>query len=434
MATATPTPTSGAYQRLQECLLRLSRGPWKFIQLRGGPLDASAIDGDDVDLLGSRDAVTLLLHAAFRWVQAGDCHLQIQATTPAKTAVSLFSTDGNHRVDFDLWVELWQLNERRRCLRYELCAPQVIDPGAALQRLPLELEAVIYVQHLISKRKDLRAAKVGQRLGDYAAACRAAKHAKLAEVLTEITTTAQISSAAQHFVEQLVLERLAVPEPQPYRRRLQKIGDAWRTAGLAAPRRTSIITIMGCDGSGKTTLAQQLAARRPGIAGVLTGKHLYRKSWFYKLLVIFIRPLLFQDRERFDETFAPVAYLRACLGLRLKLWRRSRGVLLMDRSLADFLFVGRKTDQPKFCRSRWLMRIMGRRIPTVHLIVPYDRIQTRKLEMTQSGHEIYDAAMFAHFASLAPVDYYAFNNQGELEESVAALDRVLASRLPKRQG
>jgi hypothetical protein len=67
----------------------------------------------------------------------------------------------------------------------------------------------------------------------------------------------------------------------------------------------------------------------------------------------------------------------------------------------------------------------------VHLIVPFDRLQTRKQEMTQAGHEIYDAAMFGHFAGLAPVDYYAFNNQGELEESAAALERILAPLLPK---
>jgi thymidylate kinase len=182
---------------------------------------------------------------------------------------------------------------------------------------------------------------------------------------------------------------------------------------------------MGCDGSGKTTLASAIAASHADIEGVLTGKHLYRKSWLYKLLVIFVRPLLLQDREHFDETFAPVAYLRACIGLRLKLWRRTRGVLLMDRSLADFLYVGRKTESPQFCRSLWLSRVIGRRIPVVHFILPFERVRERKQEMTRAGHAAYDAAMFRHFTQRAPTDYVAFNNAGAVTPGAEALGRIL---------
>jgi hypothetical protein len=419
----TPHPPSAAWRQLRACVERVAHGPWRFIQLRGESLDDRTIDGDDVDLLGSRSAVEELLAAAYTWVQAGECHLRIHATTAAKVALTLFSHDGAHRADFDLWLELWQLEDRTRCLRYEAAAARVLNPADSLQRLPPELEAAIYVHHLISKRKDLTAPKVAQRLAAYAQVV----NEPLRTGLRQVMTTQTIEATTRSLVTRIVNEQLAPSAPRGMPRLLQRFGAAVRTLWLAPPRRLSIVALMGCDGSGKTTLGHALAEARPDIEGVFTGKHLYRKSWGYKLLVIFIRPLLLQDRESFDETFAPVAYLRACLGLRAKLWRRARGILLLDRSLADFVFVGRKTEQPRFARSRWLTRVIGRRISTVHLVLPFARVQERKQEMTRTGHAIYDHAMFRHFTALAPVDYVVFNNAGPLPASAAALGRILAA-------
>lgn len=425
-----PTPTA-AYQNLLTCVMRIASGPWHFIQLRGTPLGAHAVDGDDVDLLGSRTAINELLDAAFGWVRAGECHLRIQTPTPAKTALTLFSSDGQHRVEFDLWVELWQLKRRTQYLRYETLAPLVQNPTATLQRLPPDLEATIYIHHLLSKRKDLTAAQVAHRLMDYETACHQAGHFDLAQALQTIRHTKTISPAAEQWFNRRAEVSFSIPPVNPTHRRWVKVRDSLRQVWLGGPRPPRIISLMGCDGSGKTTLAHELVKAQPDLTGVFTGKHLYRKSWGYKLLVILIRPLLFQDRERFDETFAPIAYLRACLGLRWKLWRQQHGGLLLDRSLADFLFVGRKTKRPQFCRSRWLFYCIGRRIPVIHLVLPYEVVVARKQEMTRVGHAIYDTSMFQHYSRLVPGDYLAFNNQGDLASAVSAAGHLLLAIRPQ---
>ena len=51
---------------------------------------------------------------------------------------------------------------------------------------------------------------------------------------------------------------------------------------------------------------------------------------------------------------APLVYLRGSLGLRLKLLNASQRILLIDRSLVDFLMIDRKTDHPRFSRCLWL--------------------------------------------------------------------------------
>jgi hypothetical protein len=85
------------------------------------------------------------------------------------------------------------------------------------------------------------------------------------------------------------------------------------------PKKLIMLAIRGCDKSGKTTLSRQLKLHDPQVARLYTSKHLYRKWIIYKLLVIFLRPLLFQSREKFDDTLAPIIYTLACIRL---CWKR----------------------------------------------------------------------------------------------------------------
>jgi hypothetical protein len=186
-----------------------------------------------------------------------------------------------------------------------------------------------------------------------------------------------------------------------------------------------MVTVMGCDGCGKTSLCRRLASRRADIRGVYTGKHLYRKSLVYKLLVIFVRPLLFQGREKFDDALAPLAYLLACLRLQAKLLLPRTGMVLIDRSLMDVLFLERKSDAPRFSAWRWLACLFGTRLPHIHFLVPFACLQERKLEVTRAGQMIYDTEVFRHFSRRTPTDYVVFDNRGALDDSAEALGRIV---------
>ena len=169
------TPSNGrseAWLALRACLQQLLQGPWRFIRLRGGDLGEEAIDGDDVDLLGSRESATALLDAALAWVRAGQCHLRVRTTHRSKISLSLLATDGRHRLDLDLWIDLRQIDHRRRSLTYQDCRAAVLNPDAAIQRLPAPLEACIFLHHLQAKRKKLTDPKQLARLSAYAAELR----------------------------------------------------------------------------------------------------------------------------------------------------------------------------------------------------------------------------------------------------------------------
>ncbi len=426
--TRADAPALSPHERLRLCLSQIRTGPWRFIQLRGEPLDDRCIDGDDVDLLGTRESVDMLCDAALQWVQAGHAHLRVNSRKSGKVEWWLFSVDGIHVLRLDLWIELNQLDRARLALRHEDVAALVESPTAAIGRLPLALEAGLYVHHLICKRKDLTGESAKARLAQYADQLRRMNDPALADVIQAIRESNQITASQ----EQMTLRQIVAALPQGTQlthagrgpmRWVQKLRSAW----LSPPRRTSMISVMGCDGAGKTTLAHAAAPLLPQPATVFTGKHLYRKSILYKLAVIFIRPLLMRSRESFDEVLAPLVYLRASLGLRIALWRKGKeaGLMLIDRSIVDFLYVNRKTDAPRFSRWSWLSRCFGKRIRTVHCLVRFENVLKRKQEMTLAGHTAYDRDMFNHLTRQTPTDYIAFNNDGAVDDSAQALVHLL---------
>ena len=408
---------------LSDCLKQLQQGPWRFLQLRGHPIGDSAIDDDDVDLLGSRESVDRLLDAALGWMRAGKCHLRVTAKKSDKVELTLFSLDGQHQAQFDLWIRLAQFDRGRRQISSDDCASHRVDPQAAIARLPVDLEACVYLQHLICKRKDLASQSVQDRLTSYGDGCRAVGQRDLAALLEQVGSDMQISPAAEQFTLSRLDSTLCLKR---CRSSVRSVLHRFRQTWLSPPRTTSMISIMGCDGAGKTTLAERLAEQSPETLRTFTGKHLYRKSLSYKLAVIFLRPFITRSRERFDEILAPWLYLRACLALSWKLLFHKRRTLV-DRSLVDFLYVDRKTDRPAFCRSSWLIGWIGRRIPTVHCHVSFENVVRRKQEMTAAGHSAYDRDMFDHFTRRVPTDYVAFNNDGLLSESLPALSKIIAS-------
>jgi hypothetical protein len=415
---------SQVYAQLVCCINELHHGDWQFIQLRGEPFGPSLIDGDDVDLLGTTQSVRNLLEQVFQWVRQGRCHVRVKNRKRDKTELTLLSMDGQHEAKFDLWMSIGQVDRGRRRVTFEMCQHDRIDPQATIGRVSVELEAALFVHHLICKRKDLRSEKNQLRSRLYVTALESESHFAFANALQIAMETGQIDSELEEFTLHII-QRQLVPDPTPAVSSWQRSVDQMRGLLLGPPRRLTAVVVMGCDGAGKTTLANRLAAADQKQLRTFTGKHLYRKSLLYKLAVIFLRPLTWQPREQFDETLAPLIYLRACAALRWKFSGQQPQLTIIDRSILDFLYVGRKTDSPRFCRGRWLSQLFGQRIPTIHCIVDHQEVVKRKQEVTPAGHHKYDQEMFLQFATQCPTDYVAFNNDCELEQSVQTLQRTL---------
>lgn len=133
----------------------IASGTWRFIRLRDSMPLTEMIDKDDIDLLGTRESALSLISAVYGWVRTGNCHARIRSGSSKKINLTLFSVDGRHRLELDIWIELWQLNGRQDRLRYEDCTSVVTDPDGSIQRLLLHLEGCLFIQHILSKGKKL---------------------------------------------------------------------------------------------------------------------------------------------------------------------------------------------------------------------------------------------------------------------------------------
>ncbi len=418
---------------LLECLRLLfaGNGTYRFFLLRETRLDASCINAGDIDLLASPRSIRAMIAHLYELALQGHCNVRIGRPSPGKVRLSLYSSDMHRRIDFDLWTEIWQLEGGSRALRFEHVRKFLPAAGPALARLPLELEACVYLEHLQAKQKDLPSPAVTERLVHYEAACAKAGDQQLANAFAKVRNESGLDAATMRMARQVIgcsidADRwLSLP-----RRALRRL--VLRRYRLADARRSRTVAFIGCDGVGKTSIAQEVAAAmKDRRASFMLGKDLYRLGVPFRAFYKLNRMSLGLTRETIDEWLHPIAYLCALLSLRKSVKAIGDRVLLIDRSPADFMYVGRKSDAPRFSRLSKFLSLFRRSLPVVHLVVPFEVLESRKNEMTPSGQELYDLDMLQYHAMLPGADYLLFRNAGSLADAAEVLtDHVNAMYPP----
>lgn len=454
-----PDSDSLARAPFSDVVRGILHGPWEFIQLRGTSLRDYLNTGawlleEDVDLLGAEESIMRLIQAAHEWCQQGQIHFSVERRRHRKIRLILYSLDACQQIAFDLWTAIPQLPKIRGravgenlgnrllqadgCLRFEDCQHLISDPATSkhhresIIRLPVIEEFCLYVCHLDAKRKDLNSDSVSARLSDYRvklSEAGAEEFAKVAEKLLHARKldAATVLSCASYLYRSLS-DAGSGEKTSPVRKETLRSWLLYRW--MQPPRDARFVFVTGCDGTGKTAVCQQMKHDSPDVYEVMTGKHLYRKSLFYKALVILVRPLLFQDRERFDETLSSLAYLLGATRLSIKsvlakLFQPRGRVVLIDRSLLDILIVGRKSDKPRLSAAAGLRNLFGLRYPVVHLHVPTSTVLKRKQEMSPESQQIWNELVFHTLTGTGPVRYIGLNNSGELSSAATVLNLIL---------
>lgn len=405
---------------LELCIKEILNGPWNFIQLRGEPLSTKDIDCGDIDFLGNMKSIDALFLASYRWVRQGLCHIHISARKFGKKALILYSPDGRHRLILDLWYSLPQLMGTKVPLTYEaiVSATNTSPEGPSISRLPVDIEACVYLHHLAAKKKNLTKEHNLSRLDNYLNRC---ENALVLRCVENVKAAKQVNSQTLSETLEIVLKIVDVKKTKQDNDHIKRLRQ--RTNG-------KFLCIMGCDGVGKTSLGDELAKNVTPPAKSFRGKRLYRRALTYKLFVKVLRPM-FPLREQFDEFFVLPIYIRACFGLFLKQLFSHNNLFFFDRNLVDFLYIKRKTDNPSWSRYSRLSALCGKRVPTVHCIADFEIVTARKQEMTFQGHSLYDKSMFKHFSSRSPTEYTLFNNSDKLPSSRdALLNIILSSEYP----
>ena len=431
---------SVAVRGLMQCLREIcSEGP-TFVLLLESSLDERCINDSDIDLLGTTTAVESLLATCFSWAQSGRCHFRVKRKREGNISLVLFSRCGQFRIQFDLFTDLWQLDGGRCGLRFEDVA-HLLSPGQpGFVRLPGPVEAAIYLHKYVVKKRSIESDRIRQRLIGYSLDCRQAGATEFAADLDAVLQYGRVEPAALTRATQLLRSYNVVPSLTNSWQSMRRHWIArWRRWWLGVPRRSAVISFMGCDGAGKTSLSEGLSkdSSLPVTLKPFVGRNLYRKSPIYRIFGSLFRRSLSINRDRFDEKFCLPLYLQAAAHLRRKVyWRQllgSQKLLVMDRTLVDLLYTQRLSDEAKFGRWVRLADYFGIRLPTVHFVVDFERLHSRKAECSEIAHRQYDEDMFWFHVRRIPTDYTVFSNCGTFDDSRTALTHVIQANWPRRR-
>lgn len=439
-----------ALEALRRALEALAARGMPLLLLRERRLDdpAAASEGD-FDLLVPDGRLEEALEAWHEAILETRASCLVRLSKPEKRLVVLFDPEEDREIACDLWREApVEVLQRGRCaqrfLRYSALRPHARLEGPVLRMAPW-LELLVYLGHLLEKRKDLASAGVQERLRAFASRGLAAPgcppevlawlERAPGDLIEGLEGRARIEDLASRAGEALAALGLLSGGPS----RLERARRWWARRRRSLARRLlagPAVAVMGPDGAGKTTaieglLAAGLPGGRPLVPVVF--KRLYRRSVFrflYKT-VRKLRRLRRRDepKEVVEAALAPCLLLGALLNYRLSQLFAARGrVRLFDRFFPDLLLTNRKDAEGELDLARGhglLARLAPRPDAAVLLAADPETIRARKPEMTAENARRYGALLCAHHTRRPPRDFLVLRTDIPLERTIAILRRVV---------
>jgi len=468
-----PNRSADLLTLLNDFLLRVSEGP--VVLLRPLPNDFDS-RRDDVDLLLTAPQRSKLLSAVFEASVAGQLHMRVRQACDEKAELVLWNPDCTSSLTVDLWSAFNQLpHHRRKVIRADHLLSSISpdsqlsgSPLNATIQMPADLDLCLFVLHLASKQKPLASPVVRQRL--------LVAFDRLRRLSLEETDSALCLSDVSHLLtsfepllcsvripphlvrdaETYLLKRVRASSDKLY----GPIPESRGRRGLLTKTRRWLMTrvpclaIVGSDGAGKSSVCETLAKSQASNFEPCVGKKLYRRSLLYQLLSGLAKRIGGIERGDFDDQKAGWITLRASFSL----WfhfavRPAKGIgllrgeagafgwavndafsthprpscrrtLLLDRSVASFLIVDRKTQNPQRHRSAsWLERLLPP-VTTVLLAVPFSLLSQRKQEMSHEGHERYQWLLFQQAMRQKPVDVIVVANTRSVDDAARVIRMI----------
>jgi thymidylate kinase len=409
-----------------------------LVQIRQRPLtEEVAYDGNDYDfLLNSRDKVrffTLLQQLA----SAAALPLFIDQRKREKTVVRLHNGTHGHSIIFEVWYALEVRDPAGRGIDQIWWQ----DIGDHLQTkdnalvLDSSVEALYYLSHLATKRKQLNNPEVQRRLHHYQLSLQEGD--KALDLYRLITTGAGVdecgSAANQLLIEKGIL-RPREDWPSFIRSHYESLGNRLWKIRMRWLARGNIVAFVGPDGVGKTTLISEYKQHLAGRVKYYRFKKLFRSALLYKALYPLLRFVACKhyrtelEKNQVDDHCGGTLFIIARLRYFTLSLRRLWGTLLLtDRYFHDFLCHGLRFTHEQARPRRgghWLLHWLPQPRCLVQLDADYAVIASRKSELTESDVGFYRRTIFQLNID-HPAPYYLYLNTARpLAECLGTLAKV----------
>ena len=363
-----------------------------FGLLRPKELTAEAARRGDYDCFCSLRAWRAVLGFFFEAAREHGAHVLVERGRPHKWVLRIMSDLSPVTVLVEVWTTL------------ELTLPggrRAFLPASALARfthdgsLAPSVAAAIYLTHLRHKRKDLASGEVRERLGYYAGAVRGSEEAPGSRGFGA-STVAPGDAPGEALAAQL--ERLLDTSPGEAPRAIREASDAAvgmlkeagvriqrdpllrmrnrlmsvrrRTRGL---RRHPIISVLGPDGSGKTTVVDTLFAR-----------HGFRRVRVFRFKVLF--RVLFRRLKGGKQNLLEERRSSLCNFIAFWVLAAARVLYLapekwiIDRYFYDYYYRGIRNRRKPVLERTSFARHLARVVPKPELIVVCHCPESLRLE------------------------------------------------------
>jgi len=394
-----------------------------FVFIRPKSIKEPDIYSGDFDILIKPECLNLFLVLVHQQCAITGTNFSINRTKKEKTNLILFSSDSENKVEYDLWTELDVKDSslaKSTHISWDTLATSknIVQHGTSYE-LEHNFSALFYLSHLYSKNKDLNNQEVQSRL-NYFRELEGVEDST--QKLLHNVDTKSLLQANQTLKSQNLFSHSSLD-------RVHRIYHRFQTD---ISRKSGLLTVVGPDGVGKTTVIEQLEKKYK--AKYFRFKKLFRKAISYKLLLAISKKALEKQegkkiaKNQFDDLqCAKLFWISIPSGYWLALKARFGKKKIIDRFYLDLLIKGSrfldKEVQLIPQATRWI-NIAPTPTCIIQLDAPSDVILARKEELSSHAIDKFRHLYFdVSLTSKAP--YYVYiNTQNSIESTFQFLNKL----------
>lgn len=410
----------------KELLDTLAQKKIVMASLRYKPLEERVAFSGDYDFITSEENIDAILETLFSQATEARFNFVINRVKYGKIVISLFGTSDARPIVLEIWTYLEVRFEKTLSyLFWEDVEPHIICREEMGYTLSLEFEALYYISHLKTKKKDLTLPLIRERLDYYSEVLKEGypEYRQWYKALAEDSSLlGEIGTRANNaLVEKKILftarerEKAGMAKRLRLRISMHRIYSQWL-------RWMKITPVVGPDGVGKTSLIEALKKRSRSKIKYYRFKNLYRHNLLYQLSFPFLNRKLETAvaKNQFDDIYG--AWLVTIASLRFPLLALitllGRRFFFSDRFFHDLILQDTRFPEKKArLRGNWkaLLKKTPRTFWFLHLDAPTEVVLSRKQELNGDAIDCYRREVFRMYLEKPSRIYSYINTANSIE-------------------
>jgi hypothetical protein len=400
-----------------------------LVDVRYKEYSIEAAYSGDYDFFTSSVYLDEILNTLFILATELQICFTIDRSKSTKTRIVLFENSGK-TIFLEIWTSLEVKDPHKKTLQYIFWEDLLnhLDRSVFPVKLPIRIEALYYLSHLYTKRKNLTSPDIQKRLHYYAQHC---KLEDISSLYDELMRRGGAIHEISHRANMFLMEMGVLKANNAFRLRLLelkiKIFSEFRKNKADILKFQRFIPVVGPDGVGKTTLIESLIKSFQKRSQYYRFKKTYRGSFIYNAIypLLKLRTKKYLnvtkiDKNQVDDLYGNfifnIALIKYTLFIATNLLIRK--FRFADRFFYDLILQNMRFDNKiSGLRENW--RSLLKKTPNVFWLIQLDApdtvIHERKKELSEADILTYRLEIFKLYLHKPSIHYTYINTANTLE-------------------